>query len=366
MKGQNALEASFNQAADSSVINNSHGRKMKKPVRIILFLAIFALLFAVFVQVFHFKYGKLIEQFYTLPKDSVDVLIVGSSHAYRNIDPNVFFEESGITSYIIGSPGQRIWNAYYYLREALKTQKPKVVVLECYYVNSEKEYADSATAIKAAVGMKWSPEYFDQLNASVKDKDRLIDYYLMFPWYHTRYKELSKEDVLPYYGNDYYRNFLGYRPILNISEKKLPEGIGEITETRDLLDKVMTYLDKIHDLSREYGFDLLFVITPYCKSAAEKQPYYNALAVYAGEREIPLIEGNRMYRELQMDGSKDFEPGDHLTLSGALKVSKYLNDYLKSHYQLEDHRGDSYYQRWERNSEYMRTRIYEYSDDEVE
>ncbi len=339
---------------------------MNKPVRIIVFLAIFVLLFAVFVQVFHFKYGKLIEQFYTLPKDSVDVLIVGSSHAYRNLDPNVFYEESGITSYIIGSPGQRIWNAYYYLREALKTQKPKVVVLECYIVNSRKDYSDSATAIKAAVGMKMSPEYFDQLNVSVEDKDRLIDYYLMFPWYHSRYKELKKEDVLPYYGNDYYRNFLGYRPIVNTRETELPEGIDEITEIKEMSEKIVLYLDKICDLSREYGFELLFMITPYCNKAAEKQPYYNALAQYALKQNVPLIEGNRLYQVLQMDGKTDFEPGDHLSLSGAVKVSKYLNDYLKSHYDLADHRGDSYYQRWDRNSEYMRHKIYDYRDDEVE
>ncbi len=73
-----------------------------------------------------------------------------------------------------------------------------------------------------------------------------------------------------------------------------------------------------------------------------------------------------MYQVLQMDGKTDFEPGDHLSLSGAVKVSKYLNDYLKSHYDLADHRGDSYYQRWDRNSEYMRHKIYDYRDDEVE
>lgn len=366
MKGKNALEASINHAADSSAINNSHSRKMKKPVRIILFLAIFVILFAVFVQVFHFKYGKLIEQFYTLPRDSVDVLIVGSSHAYRNIDPNVFYEESGITSYIIGSPGQRIWNAYYFLREALKTQKPKVVVLECYYVNSQKEYSDSATAIKAAVGMKWSPEYFDQLNASVEDRDRLIDYYLMFPWYHTRYKELKNEDILPYYGNNFFKNFLGYRPIVNIAEKKIPDGIDNITETKEMSEKVTLYLDRICGLAAEYNFDLLFMITPFCKSAAEKQPYYNALAKYAGKRNIPVIEGNKLYQALQMDGKTDFEPGDHLSLSGAIKVSKYLNDYLKSNYDLADHRGDNYYRRWDLNSEYMKHRFFDYADDEVE
>ena len=360
------MEAVSNPMEACSPAKADRVRKLKPPVRILLFLTVFAALFAVFVQVFHFKYGKLIEQFYTLPKDSVDVLIVGSSHAYRNIDPNVLYEESGITSYVLGSPGQRIWNAYYYLREALKTQKPKVVVLECYYVNSQEDYSGSATAIKAAIGMKWSPEYFGQLNASVADKERLIDYYLMFPWYHSRYKELKKEDILPYYGNDYYRNFLGYRPIINTTVKTLPEGISEITEIRDMSEKVVRYLDRIRSLSEEYGFSLLFAINPFCDEAAEKQPYYNALARYAEEWNIPLIQGNRLYRELQLDGQTDFEPGDHLSFSGAQKVSKYLNDCLVSRYDLPDHRGDGFYRRWERNSAYMRQQFSTYSDDEVE
>jgi hypothetical protein len=40
--------------------------------------------------------------------------------------------------------------------------------------------------------------------------------------------------------------------------------------------------------------------------------------------------------------------GNHLNYSGAKKISVWLGNYLVKDYQLEDHRKDSRYQRWQR------------------
>ena len=42
--------------------------------------------------------------------------------------------------------------------------------------------------------------------------------------------------------------------------------------------------------------------------------------------------------------------GNHLNYSGAKKISTWLGNYLGSQYQLEDHRKDSRYQRWQQDS----------------
>ena len=41
--------------------------------------------------------------------------------------------------------------------------------------------------------------------------------------------------------------------------------------------------------------------------------------------------------------------GNHLNYSGAKKISVWLGDYLAKDYQLEDHRKDSRYQRWQQD-----------------
>ena len=49
---------------------------------------------------------------------------------YRSIIPAKLWKENGFTSYALGAPSVRTYALYYLLEEALKTQKPKVVVME--------------------------------------------------------------------------------------------------------------------------------------------------------------------------------------------------------------------------------------------
>ncbi len=321
--------------------------------KVVGFLLIFVLLFSLFVKIFSFKYTKTVATFYKLPEDSVDVLFVGSSHAYHNVDPNVLYEESGTTAYIMGSASQMVWSSYYLMKEACKTQHPKVVFLECYKTYFTDEYSDEPTALKAFCNMKFSRNYLDNVFANFGDKEKRIDSALLFPWYHSRYTDLKGEDFKPNYGNEYYANYLGYSPMKKSVKSEIPEGIGEITERAPLSDKVVTYLDKCVELSKEEGFELVFLLTPYCEEAVPRQAYYNTLADYADEKGITLINGNLLYDELGLIGDKDFGNGNHLCHKGARKMTLYLNDFLNQNFDLQDHRGDAYYQRWENNRLYM-------------
>ena len=63
-------------------------------------------------------------------EDSVDVLILGDSLSIANISPMELWKEQGITSYVCGQSGQRATESYYLLKQALKTQTPRLVILE--------------------------------------------------------------------------------------------------------------------------------------------------------------------------------------------------------------------------------------------
>ena len=112
---------------------------MKKTfLRIISFLAAFILAFAGMVNVLDFKYLDSIfkiDSFYKLEDNTVDVLTIGSSHAYQGINTAVLWSEYGIASFNLCGAAQPIWNTYYYLEEALKTQTPKVIILDTYYLH---------------------------------------------------------------------------------------------------------------------------------------------------------------------------------------------------------------------------------------
>ncbi|WP_374329189.1 hypothetical protein [Soonwooa sp.] len=61
----------------------------------------------------------------------IDVLIVGSSHAYRGIDPRIF-EKEGITAFNLGSSSQTPINTKALLHQYLDKIKPKMVLYEAY------------------------------------------------------------------------------------------------------------------------------------------------------------------------------------------------------------------------------------------
>lgn len=328
---------------------------MKRQIlKIICFLMIGILLFGCFDKVFSFKYSKCLDKFYELPDNTVDVLFIGSSHVYKGIDPSVLYEEYGIAAYNLGSASQPIWNSYYYLEEALKTQTPELIVLECYKVTGNEQYADASTTIKATSGMRFSKTYIEAIKASVEDPKERMNFYLRFPWYHARYEEINGGDFLDNYGNPHYDNFLGYIPEQRLVEEEIPQNINSIDKVEPISEKNMLYLNKMVELAKEHDIPMMFLIAPFCKTADEKQPYYNALEQYAEEKQIPLVNGNKYYDEIGLIATEDFGKGKHLLYSGAKKFTKYVGAYLDENYDLPDKRNHPDYGIWQRNVEYMK------------
>lgn len=324
-----------------------------KAAKVLLFIGIGILLFLATDRVLRMKSAKGLEQFYGLERGSVDVLFVGSSHVYRNINPAVLFEQEGIAAYDLGSPAQPVWNSYYYTVEALKTQKPKLIVLEVYKITMEEPYADAGTTVKALSGMRYSKNRWNNVVASVENPDDRFSYFVGLPIYHSRYSELTVEDFAKNYGNPYYDSFLGFQPIEEPKEYDIPRQLGEITESSKLPEKSREYLDRFVKLANEEGVSLMFLVSPFCATAAAKQPYWNALEQYAKEKGIPFLNGNLCIDKIGMDGKTDFGEANHLSHSGADKFSSFLCQYLKQRYDLPDRREDPAHSRWQKNVDFL-------------
>ena len=64
------------------------------------------------------------------PENSLDVLFLGDSEAYSGFVPMELWKDTGIASFVCASVDQKPYETEAFLREALKRQCPKVVVLE--------------------------------------------------------------------------------------------------------------------------------------------------------------------------------------------------------------------------------------------
>lgn len=72
---------------------------------------------------------------YAAEKKPVDMLIIGNSHAYTGILPEIIGDELGMRCFILAAPGVTMDECSYMLEEALQITSPKVVVLETYPIN---------------------------------------------------------------------------------------------------------------------------------------------------------------------------------------------------------------------------------------
>ncbi len=329
-------------------------------VKSICFILILGLLLSKFVDIFKFKYGDGIydfEEFYTEKENSIDVICFGSSHVFENINPSIFWDEYGITVYDLCGSMQPIWNTYYYMKEALKTQKPKIMVVDVFGVLQTDEYVDHSRIIKNNYGLNFSKDKIASIKVS-SPKESWVDYILEYPTYHTRYTEISREDFTGFLGNRaIYQNWKGF--VLNDQTVSYNRPIDFYTnEIGNLTSKVELYLQKIMDLSKEVKIPLLLIKSPYPVISLEDQKKYNRVSQIAKNNNIPFLNFNLFVDEIGIDFSTDFADDSHLNYKGNPKYTRYLADYLLDNYNLCDHRIEKKYQTYDLKSNVYQQQLY--------
>ncbi len=140
-------------------------------------------------------------KFYQMEENTVDVLFLGSSHAMNTYIPQELYERYGIRGYNLGCPCQSMIVSYFWLKEALRRQSPKVVVLDMYFVYKrfhEKVINELEPDIREAFDpMEFSPVKAEAIHTICKIDDTMgsvLSYYLPLLRFHERWKGLTETD----------------------------------------------------------------------------------------------------------------------------------------------------------------------------
>lgn len=302
-------------------------------------------LFGTAAEVLRKKVGDssdMVHSFYEVEKNTMDVLVLGSSHAYSSFNPNILWETYGITSYVMASPRQPVALSYYLLKEALQYQKPEVVVLEVYYSWYDEKNTDmSRIAVDALRPGPVKNEMVQDLYGDLSWKER-FDFAVPFTTYHSRWKELK--------NSDFHKQPFLLGGILDYSVQALTEP-GLPTEAGELSEITWDYLGRIQELCREYDSSLVLFAAPfsYVKNSdpyMKKQAKLLALEQYANAEGIPFWNYQKM-PEAGIDFTADFRDEGHMNWYGAEKLTKHLGNWMRGQYALADHRGDPAYAFWE-------------------
>ena len=324
--------------------------RVKHTISIIVFIVVFVVSFENITHAFSYKMGEndTINSFFLEPRNSVDVLFVGSSHAYSSFSPMELWEKSGISSYNLGSSSQSIPCSYYLIKEGIRTQKPKVIVLETYGAKYDSDYISTARLHVALDGMPFNKtklEVLTEFLPRTMSFDKCLEYYFPIIRFHSRWKEIKAKDLRP-------RNLClkGYHLSFKVTELSEPE---PETEAMEVYNGTIEYFQRIINICKENNVELLLCNAPMGKNSkyVETNRKVNGLIQYASARGIPCINFEMLRDKLDLDYNNDFRDNEHLNVYGMEKVMSYLNDYFLTHYDLEDHRNDKEYENW--NKEYV-------------
>ena len=121
------------------------------------------------------------------------------------------------------------------------------------------------------------------------------------------------------------------------------------SETAQLNETALSYLEKIIALCGEHGAQLVLTALPFGdahEDAIPRQQTANAVEQYAREHGIPFLNYIYLNDETGLDMAADFANIDHLNARGAVKISQHLAGYLKENYDLPDRRDDGAYRAW--------------------
>lgn len=279
--------------------------------------------------------------FYNEKEDSIEVMGFGSSHMYCTVNPLVMWDEIGVPSYLLTSQQQPPCVTYYYIKEALKTQSPKVVILETYMFTLEPSQYNEGVYHDAIDFLKPSKNRRELISELVPEGERK-NYYIPFLKYHTRWEELTKSD----FDNSYLEKkdwLKGHVFLKDSQEIFIDEKVVNSNVRLPIPEENLMYLNKIVELSKEEGFELVFIASPYAVNEAE-QGVFNSIGDYAAENGIDFLDFNRLSGEVGLNIEEDFYDIGHTNVKGSEKVTRYIGKYLRDKFSLEDSRANDNYE----------------------
>lgn len=283
--------------------------------------------------------------------ENFDVLFLGSSHMINGIYPMELWNDYGIVSYNMGGHGNRMPTNYVVLKEALNYTTPKLVVIDCFHVKSDRMYSDSIEQVHLSLDA--FPLTFQKLQGIhelIDDRTLEAEFIWNFVTYHNRWDSLTSDDFSPTpsveKGSEIKVNVAVPNEIISVpAETKLEEDT-----------KGITYLRKTIELCQNNNIDVLLLYLPF-PSTQEDQAEANRVNDIAQEYDVPYINF------LKIDDIVNYnidclDEGSHLNASGGKKVSEYVGEYLIQNCAIPDQRSNPQYSDWNNDfQEYMDFKI---------
>ncbi len=314
-------------------------------VQAILFLLIAAGMFACIFRVLWLSddtYSvQAFRQFYEEPKNTIDVVLTGSSGMKEYFIPAEAYHDFGVTVGNVSTSGQMFRSVEYLVKEARKTQAPKLFVIETRQLIYEDTAIHDSDMRNVTDSIHFSKNWYDAVNALFADVDaalpdeeyKLADHFFSIGTYHNRWKSMNEYDFKDY--PDMWSGYLintNYESYDNVPAEA--EGIEEEPIT-EIQEKALR--DTLAFCKSQTDCKFLFITVPYYME--DKHLRRNAyVARVIQEEGFDYLDLNTVSDQFGFIPQIDFRDWAHVNSYGALKYTDWLTSYLKDRYDLPDRR----------------------------
>ena len=210
-------------------------------------------------------------------------------------------------------------------------------------LHKPQQVIDAVVAAMTSMGNSSRGTHEQSIQASMTEEESFIDYVLPFLRYHSRWSELTAED-LTYAWQD--------KPLVSDSGYLMQTGVvpadtqAEFTP-EPLFDPAlpataMAYLDKMRELCDEKGIELILVKAP---TNFWRYHWYDEwdgqITDYAETHGLAYYNLIPKSAEIGLDMSTDtYDGGAHLNVYGAEKLTRYFGEILRDTHAIPDRRGE--------------------------
>lgn len=317
-------------------------------IKAVSFIAVFLFLF---IHLSYCKRGNLsytrknVSGYYALRRKSLDVVFIGTSGTFSSFIPMQAWNDYGFASYNFCVNMMGANTIPYAVTEALKSQKPKLLVIDIYpFITREMigNLGDNYTRYNTD-GFKYSLNRFLLIKNEVMQAEDLTESSLSYFF-----------DIIKWHTNDLTAgNFFCKMPNVDRGYNAMVWGKvdrpGKTDEVKPLPSQLDDCLTKLLNKCATLNVPVLFVYYPFADTY--KYPDALANANYIGTRvqEAGFDFKNfcAEWEEFGLDVSRDYWDPAHFNIYGAEKVTARVSTWLTKAYILPDHRGEKSYRDWE-------------------
>ena len=279
--------------------------------------------------------------FYQEKEESLDVVMIGPSTVFSGHIPAVAWNDHGYTSYNFAGSLQPLPASTIAVEEAMRTQKPKLIVVDVNSIGYTEPYTSSNRKRELIDSMPLT----DAKKALVGKygTDIELSYYFTFMKYHsTIYNLFTKIEL----GNI-------YKHYVKNNETSILKGWMNCAYTRPVTILDVDDEEEMTAPIADYAYECLIELLETCKKYSDttdteflfiRMPRFlntgsieNLKRVNSG---IPIIESygfeyidfSDHIDDIGVSPVEDYYDFDHLNVSGALKFTNYFGNYITTKY----------------------------------